>query len=134
MAYLEPCVILSLLHVRIYSGIFRMLCNARISRTLPYPELCLIQNFGGRFETQMPSAQVPGFRCLVHRFQVSGVTRYADSSCQAPGTMCQVSGIRCNVKISKTLAGYNIRPVKMKHSTPRKFLNEKVRQRNKLQF
>ena len=34
-----------------YSGIFRRLCNAPIMRTLPYSELCHIQNFG-RFKNR----------------------------------------------------------------------------------
>ena len=65
VAYLEPCVALEYsepchiqnpgifrIHdmfknsVKAYSGIFRMLCNTRMLRTLSYSEHCRIQNFG----------------------------------------------------------------------------------------
>ena len=66
--YLEPCVTLAIQNsavfrilacleskiyseLKAYSGIFRTLCNTRIKRTLPYSELCHIQNFG-IFRTQ----------------------------------------------------------------------------------
>ena len=41
--YSKHCHIQNL--VKTYSGIFRTLCNARTLRSLPYSELCHIQNF-----------------------------------------------------------------------------------------
>ena len=45
LAYLGP-KIYSELYQGIFSGIFRMMCNSCIFRTLLYSELCDIQNFG----------------------------------------------------------------------------------------
>ena len=66
VAYLEPCVTLAYLEpdhiqnssifrtqdmfrtlsIKVYSGIFKALCNANILRTLAFSELCHIQKFG----------------------------------------------------------------------------------------
>ena len=44
LTYIEPRYVQN--PVKVYSGIFRTLCKARILRTLPFSELCHFQNFG----------------------------------------------------------------------------------------
>ena len=87
MEYLEPCVTLGIVRtqdifsansVKAYSDIFRTVCNGRILRTLPYSELCLLQNFGIFIFDIFTFRHIPAFSIMIVMITAFFVSLYSD--------------------------------------------------------